>query len=197
MARKVLKCYPFARLINPPVKLVEGFKVYDGYLGDERGREHKGIDYVRVDEKGRFLSFEVFSSHNGNVFRGRSDSWGNFVKVCQEIKNLRFETIYAHLESIPKEFSILPKAGEPKNKGMIISQSRYLGKVGTSGDTKGNIQLHFELQIKNLKTGKRKRVDPYGIYDRYTSGKYPQPGESLKRGKHYWTSNRPLFADEV
>lgn len=193
---KFLKCYPF-KMVSPVVRLVEGFKAYDGVLDDELGKKHGGIDYVRVDEKGNFMSFEVFSAHSGNVFQGKSESWGNFVKVCQEIKNYRLETIYAHLEDIPKEFPLLFKAGEAKNKGMIISGGRFLGRAGISGDTKGFIQLHFELQIKNLKTGKRKKIDPYGVNDTYLSGKYPQPGESLRRCKHYWTSNNPPFADEV
>jgi len=192
MAEKILKCYPFA-LLDPPIRLVEGFKSYNGVLDDEAGKEHKGIDYVRIDEKGKYLTFDVFSTHDGNIFQGKSETWGNFVKVCKEIGKHRFETIYAHLEDIPKEFPILSKPGESKNKGMIISEKKFLGRAGTSGDSKGFIQLHFELQIKNLKTGERRKVDPYGINDTYLSGRYPQPGEPLKRCKHYWISKEPLF----
>jgi len=50
------------------------------------------------------------------------------------------------------------------------------------------------MHRKNLKTGKRKVLDPYGVYDRASSGKYPQPGESLKGLNHYFTSNNPQFA---
>ncbi len=192
---KILKCYPFG-LLNPLVLLIEGFKEYVGILGDKPGEPHGGIDYARKQGED-FISFEVFSMHDGYVFRGRSDSWGNFVKICKEIGDYRFETVYAHLKNIPKAFPILPKAGESKNKGMVIPAGRFLGRAGTSGDTKTNIQLHFELQIKNLKTKKRQKVDPYGVYNSYTSGKYPQPGQSLSGLKHFWTTDSPHFADKL
>ncbi len=196
---KVLKCYPF-KLVDPVVRLVEGFKAYDGVLGDEPGKPHRGIDYARIDEKGKCLSFEVFNTHDGEVFQGRSKSWGRFVIIYKLVRKYqRFATVYAHLRDIDKKIPLLPKRGTRATETFTIGKEVIcsLGKAGASGDTKGNIQLHFELQIKNLKTNERQIIDPYGVYDRYTSGKYPQPGESLRGHKHYWTSNKPPFADDI
>lgn len=194
---RILKCYPFKR--GSRVIIAEGFKAYRGVLGDEESKPHKAIDYVsiallKLEEK--LISFDVFSAHDGDVFQGESNSWGDFVKVYKWIKNFRMETVYAHLTDIPDEFPILPKKIE-ESKGFVIREGRFIGRAGTSGDTKGRIQLHFELRIKNLKTNKGKRIDPYGVYDVSGPGKYPPPGESLSGLKHYWTSNKPPFADEV
>lgn len=197
---KILKCYPFKfNILYPPVLLVEGFKEYDGLLGDKPGDPHRGIDYARIDEKGRCLSFEVFSVHDGFVFQGISKrGWGRYVIIYKLVgKYLRYATVYAHLRKIDEKIPIHPEEGEPKTKGLPVKEGRFLGRTGISGWTKRKIQLHFELHLKNLKTNQRRKLDPYGIYDRYISGKYPQPGESLRRCEHYWTSNKPPFADEV
>ncbi len=51
----------------------------------------------------------------------------------------------------------------------------------------------FETIYKNLKTGERKIIDPYGVYSRASSGRYPKPGESLSGLPHYFTSDNPKF----
>lgn len=195
--KKFLKCYPFA-LLNPAVKLVEGFAAYSGVLGDKPGDPHKGIDYARRDKSGRFISFDVFSAHDGEVFQGISKKgWGRFVVIYTETGKQMFRTVYAHLRKINNEIPFHPEKDEPRTKGVVISEGRFLGKTGISGWTKRKIQLHFELQVRNQKTKKWEKLDPYGINAKVSSGKYPQSDESLKGLKHYWVSNDPPLADGI
>lgn len=196
---KILKCYPF-KLVSPVIGLVEGFKEYDGVLGDKPGESHKGIDYARIDDKGRCLSFEVFNTHDGEVFQGQSKSWGKFVIIYKLVgKYKRFATVYAHFRDIDDKIPLLPKKGTRATNTFTIGKGVIcaLGKAGITGWTKRKIQLHFELHVKNLKTNKWEKLDPYGVNDTYISGEYPQPGQSLRGRKHYWTSNKPPFADEA
>lgn len=189
---KFLQSYPFKKL-NPPVTLVEGCKEYDGVIGDPPGAKHNGIDYVRKKGK-RYLSFNIFASDDGEAFQGVSKTWGNFVNVRKMIGGFRFETIYVHLDKVNPKIVFLPKDKKIKIKFTKIKVGEWLGTAGITGNTNGIIQLHFEIQRKNLKTEKRKIIDPYGIYDKASSGKYSQPGESLKGLNHYFTSDNPKFS---
>jgi len=87
---KVLEYYPF-ELLNPSVELVEGFKAYDGILGDKKGDLHNGIDYARKDANGKFITFNVFSVHSGYVSQGISktrkgiNGWGKFVVIQKKL----------------------------------------------------------------------------------------------------------------
>lgn len=190
---KILENYPFPSL-NPPVILVEGFAAYDGNLKDEVGASHKGIDYVvKVGKK--FKSFPVFSCCDGVAFQGKSKMWGKFVIIQKKFSSkLRYDTIYGHLRDINKKIPFLPRDPKRKARGLIIKANIFLGCVGISGNTKRITQLHFEMHEKDLKKGKRKKIDPYGVYDRYSSGKYPQPGKSLRKLKHCFKANFPPFA---
>jgi len=212
---KVLEYYPF-ELLNPSVELVEGFKAYDGVLGDKKGDLHNGIDYARKDANGKFVTFNVFSTHKGHVFQGISktrkgiNGWGKFVVVRKEINvfskkgnlNYRLDTIYAHLKEVAKirinnkELTIpfFPKTEKETLKRVFIPAGKFLGIAGITGKTNRKIQLHFELHIKNLKTKERYKIDPYGVYNMASSGKYPKPGKSLAKIDHYWYSNNPLFS---
>ena len=177
---KLLKCYPFAKL-EPPVKLVEGFKAYDGVLGDKKGDLHRGIDYARQDKQGRFISFDVFSTHEGEAFQSLSKSWGKFVIVYKQTKKEKFATVYAHLGQVNKDIPKLPKTKEQKVKGLKMKGGQFLGKAGMTGWTKRKIQLHFELLKKDLKKKEWEKLDPYGVYDVARSKKYPssvrKPGD--------------------
>lgn len=151
MALKILKCYPFA-FLNPPVRLVEGFAAYDGALGDKRGALHKGIDYARKDKKNRFISFDVFSTHNGEAFQGISKSWGKFVIITKKIKNYKYRTVYAHLRVIDKKIPVLlKKEKNKKKKGLKISECRFLGKAGITGWTKKKNPASFRVVKKRFK----------------------------------------------
>jgi murein DD-endopeptidase MepM/ murein hydrolase activator NlpD len=186
---KVLECYPFA---DSSIRLVEGFSVYDGVLGDEPGTPHKGVDYIlRVSQE--YRPFDVYAAHPGIAFRGQSETWGGFVAIYgKAINDKQPITIYAHLDCI--ESSIPEFSKEGKNKaGLVVLPGKYLGLTGTTGRTNSIPQLHFEMHLKDLKTGTREKVDPYGIYDRASSGKYSQPGEKLN-GKHYWHVDQPSLA---
>lgn len=194
MAMKILKCYPFK---DKRIRLVEGFKVYDGYLGDKKGVAHKGIDYVLESEEGRFTTFDVFSAHDGEVFQGRSKrGWGRFVIIYKELKKRRFVTVYAHLAMVHPQIPSFSQRIKDKKEGFVINEGRFLGKAGITGWTKRKIQLHFELQIEN-KQGEWIKIDPYGVDDVVSSRRYPQPGHSLRGLEHFWTTDNPHFADRL
>jgi len=196
---KILTNYPFAKL-EPPIKLVEGLGGYDGTIGDEPGGEHKGIDYVRKVD-GEYVSFDVYATNDGEAFWGISDKgWGYFVNLRMVVGDTRFETIYVHLEPS----SINPKIPQiPTDGGKIdfvrLKAGERIGKAGNTGNTGKYkiIQLHFEMQRKDLKTNERTVIDPYGLYAKVSSGKYPQPGESLKGLDHYFVSDEPEFANHT
>ncbi len=194
--KKILKCYPFIKE-DPPVVLVEGFEAYDGVIGDQPGAPHKGIDFVRQNKKGKYISFDVFSCHDGETFQGLSKSWGKFVSIRKRAsKNKRMDTIYTHFKKVNSEIPFFSKDKE-KKKGLEIKTGEYLGKAGTTGKTNRIIQLHFELLEKNLKKKQLTKIDPYGIYKKASSGEYPQPGESLKGLRHYWAMDNPPFAKKT
>ncbi len=186
---RCLACYPF---IDRRVRLVEGFAAYDGVLGDEPGAPHQGIDYA-LSIDGHLQPFDVFSMHDGVAFRGRSTTWGEFVSIySREFDTVQYVTIYAHLDEIIADIPLLPKPGA-EGVGEPVQSGDRLGCCGASGQTNGIPQLHVELHRKNLATGERERLDPYGVYDRTSSGRYPQPGESLAGLSHFWTSSVPHF----
>ena len=193
---KILECYPFKKL-SPRVELIETFGGYVGNLGDDTDKEHKGTDYVWRNELGVFALFEVFSAHDGMAFKGKSDTWGNFVKIYTKIEENKIETIYSHLKDIPKEIPTLFKGKKrrKKKKGLVVKPGDFLGVAWTSGKANGCPQLHFELHL--TEKGKFKKLDPYGIYEKIDCGKYPQPGELLEGLNHFFITNDPPFADEI
>lgn len=144
---KLLKCYPFPRL-KPAVALIEGFAAYDGHLGDEVGKVHKGIDYVRRAGKERFLPFTVHATHDGEAWQGVSNSWGKFAAIRFRYSSvLQFWTVHAHLEKLFLALPAIPP-GKPLSdlgSGMHLRAGDKLGVAGITGDTKNIIQLHFEL----------------------------------------------------
>jgi hypothetical protein len=189
--KKFLEKYPF---LDSRVKLVEGFSVYDGVIGDVPGKTHKGIDYVLVVD-GSYSPFAVTSMHDGMAFHGTSETWGEFVVIYKTLGHKRYNTIYAHLNkvnpNIPPQF--LEKDGERvlNEDDFTIMAGEFLGTAGITGSTNGIIQLHIELHEKDLRTGLSQKLDPYGINDRASSGRYPQPGQSLSGLKHCWIHDQP------
>lgn len=186
-AVKLLECYPFP-LLDQPVELIEGFAVYDGNLNDIVGAPHKGIDYVRR-ENGQLIAFPVCAMHAGRAVRGWSVSWGKFVRVRKIVDHqLLYDTLYAHLATVADD---IPDLRNPEAAGLPVTAGSQLGMAGTTGDTKGLIQLHIEL---HRLTDRLLKLDPYGLNDRFSSGKYPQPGQSLTGLSHYWVNDDPPFA---
>lgn len=194
---KLLVCYPFS---DPRVQLVEGFSEYDGVLGDTPGTPHKGIDYVLIND-GQYISFDVYAMHEGIAFQGTSESWGSFVLVyAAEIDGRRYRTVYAHLDAIPQTIASLTYQEGEKTlrtiQGTPLHTGEWLGRAGTSGWTNGFTQLHLELQdvthmSEDEKTQKPEKLDPYGVYDRASSHRYPQSGESLASLSHAWINDTP------
>ena len=193
----VLGNYPFA-LENPPVTIAEGFEAYDGYLLDKPGDLHWAIDYVKNDN-GKFLPFAVYSSHKGVAFQGYGKTWGKFVVVKIRDENGNgYNTLYSHLENVPMHLPFM-NSDIDSSKGVEIEAMTYIGDAGKTGNTKGLNQLHFELhKVNGGANGESKntvRIDPYGLYLRYSSGKYPQPGTALFGLEHYWRGNNPGFVE--
>lgn len=188
---KFLVRYPFS---DPRVRLVEGFLAYDGAIGDEPGTPHKAIDYV-LGEAGTYRSFEVYAMHAGEAFRGVSESWGSFVVIYLAIENIRYATVYAHLDQIDPliaPYFLDPATKQQKNpRGTVMTAGRYLGITGTSGWTDGIPQLHLELHRQTPGNDKLQKLDPYGLNDRASSGRYPQPGHSLAGLDHAWATDLP------
>ena len=188
---KFLENYPFS---DSRVKLVEGFSAYDGVIGDTPGELHKGIDYVLVVND-VYLPFAVTSMHDGMAFHGTSETWGEFVIIYKTISNKRYSTIYAHLDAvsskIPRQF--LEENGKRflNENGLTMRAGEFIGTAGTTGLTNGIAQLHLELHEKDLKTGLNRKLDPYSVDDRASSGRYPQPGQSLSGLNHFWNNDQP------
>jgi len=192
LVEPVLNNYPFP-LLDPAITIAEGFEAYDGNLMDQKGGAHWGIDYVqKVDN--RFLSFPVYSAHDGVAFQGYGKTWGKFVMIRKRDGLWGYNTLYSHLENVPKDIPYMNSDLET-SKGIAIKSGKYIGDAGTSGNTKGINQLHFEFHIVNKKTGQTLRADPYGIYRRLSSGLYPSPGSSLKNIPHLWNGELPKFAE--
>ena len=105
--------------------------------------------------------------------------------------NNGFNTLYAHLDDISKNIPYYSKDFN-NDSGVSVSNGTYLGMASNTGNTKGINQLHFELQI--VGKGYSYRLDPYGVYDRLSSGHYPDPGRSLTGLRHFWNKNFPDFA---
>lgn len=186
---KYLDNYPFNK--EDGIQIAEAYSEYDGNLLDKKGDIHWGIDYVkRVN--GEYLSFPVYSSHSGTAVKGYGKDWGNFVVIRFRDKNgIGFNTLYSHLKDIPK--SIPYYISDFNNDvGIEVKTADFIGNAGNTGNAKGINQLHLELHV--VSGGSIYRVDPYGVYDRLSSGKYRQPGQSLIGLRHYWSDNWPNFA---
>lgn len=206
MNRRILQCYPFGEYPERPVEIVEGFTVYDGNLGDKIDTPHKGIDYVRRDGLGGFQGFPVYAAHHGRAVCGFEPSFGNFVLIRREISTMLFyETVYAHLEELPKKFEMPRITGVFRTfrwpgfgnfRAKFVEKGAFLGVAGTTGWTNGIPQLHFEMHEVGWAREKpaRQKIDPYGVNDRFSSGRYPQPGKSLEGIPHCWESDFPPFA---
>jgi murein DD-endopeptidase MepM/ murein hydrolase activator NlpD len=193
---KFLQSYPFS---DPRVRIAEGFSAYDGNLGDPAGALHRGIDYV-LKENGRYLPFDVFAMHDGKAYRGISPTWGAFVVIQYIFQQgeVRFDTVYAHLDAVDKDIPMFEDNGKENRSGGARKEIRagdWIGTAGTSGATNGLIQLHVELHRKDLRTGEWEKLDPYGVYDRLSSGRYPQPAESLNGLEHSWIKDDPALTD--
>jgi len=189
---KFLERYPFT---DPCVEVIEGFAAYDGNLKDPVGAPHKGIDYVlRYDYYSdfTFLTFNVVAMHAGEVVQGLSKSWGRFVRVRHRVnQHLAYDTVYAHLRSVSELIPQIPTQASLTSDTVRVVAGAPLGRAGNTGSTNRLIQLHLELHRKNLKTGEIQKLDPYGLYDRFSSGRYPHPWQSLAKLEHFWLSDFP------
>lgn len=193
--KKLLQNYPFSNL---QIRLVEGFSAYDGVLGDQVGAPHKGIDYILKGDDA-FIPFDVHAMHDGMAFQGKSDSWGTFVIIyAASAEGIRLSTIYAHLDSltIPIALQYIEQDGQRirNPQGTLIHAGQKIGQSGTTGWTNGVNQLHLEVHAKNEATNETVKLDPYGLNDRASSNRYPQPGSSLVGLDHYWLQDLPPMA---
>lgn len=186
--RQILECYPFS---DASVRIAEGFITNSAATDGQPGLANKGIDYI-LKSGPRFHSFPVYNMMEGEVHFGINDNWGKFVAVRRASGGYRYDVIYAHLKTInPKLQQTAYRAGVQA----AVPAGFLLGESGATGDTKGFNRLHIELHRKNLETGIREKLDPYGVYDTISSGKYPQPGQSLAGLEHFWTEDNPALVE--
>src|ERR1051326_3107620 len=159
---KFLENYPFKWL---GVKIGEGFSVYDGHLGDIAGQPHLGIDYV-LKKGNEFASFEVFNMFEGSAEFGVSTDLGKYFIIGKTEGDFLLQVVYAHLDNINED---LQKYAIIQGDREFIIPARYqLGWTGKTGLTHGIRQLHIEVHQKNLVTGEKQKLDPYGVYDRFS-----------------------------
>lgn len=184
---KLLENYPFK---NVGVTIAEGFSAYDGNLGGVAAAPHYGIDYA-LKKGGEFVSFEVFTMYEGAASFGVSGRLGKYFVITAVLEGFKFDAVYAHLDNITEE---LQKYAIIKgNRDFIIPAGYPLGWAGKTGQAHNARHLHIELGRKNINTGERSRLDPYGIYGKLSSGKYREPGRSLAGLEHYWINDEPNF----
>ncbi len=178
-----LQAYPF---LDEAVRLVEGYAGYDGNLEDEIGAFHGGVDYVKYSA-GSLVPFDVTLMHDGYIFQGTSSSWGAYVIAFypEQWEGNWYATLYSHLTAIPGSIPWYAPGG-PVREGKLMTTGEYVGLSDTSGDTKGNVQLHVELLKIDPDTARKTKMDVYGVNARYSSGAYPQVGESLEGVPHHW-----------
>ncbi len=171
MLIRLLENYPFK---NIGVTIAEVFLPYSG------------IDYV-LKKSGEFAGFEVFTMFEGDVEFGVSNLWGKYFIVSKTIGEYRYDCVYAQLDNINED---LQKYAIIKgDRDFLVPGKYFLGWA--SGNTKTMRRLHIELFQKNLRTGERKKLNPYGT--QMTGNKCPQPRESLEGFDHFWNSDEPEF----
>jgi hypothetical protein len=183
----LLENYPFK---NIGIEVAEGFVVSKNNPRSALGGLPNGIDYI-LKKQEEYVSFEVFSMYEGHIRFGVSQKWGKFFVISKTLGSFQYDTVYAHLDFINED--IQKYAIIHGDMDFIIPGKYFLGMCGKTGDTKKIRQLHIELHEKNVLTGERKKLDPYGIYDRLSSGKYPKPGELLNKLPHAWVEDYPEF----
>jgi len=152
---------------DPEVLLQQGY-YYDFTLGatDERRKGcpenpdhcHKGIDYIKKDANGNWISFEVSASDAGDAVYTTGDdcsdgksTYGNRVKLTVTVDGKKRSTVYAHLASSTLQSGVLT----PVKKGQKLGMS---GDVGTCLPKGKSIHLHFE-ELDEYGN----KIDPYGI----------------------------------
>ena len=175
---KLLENYPFK---NIGIKIVQGFNLE---------REHFGIDYI-LKKGDELASFEVYNMFEGSANFGVNNKLGKYFVLAKQYGNFLYKVVYAHLDNINEN---LQKYAIIQGDREFIIPAKYpLGWSAKAGVTFGIRKLHIEIQLTNLETGLKQKIDPYGIYGRQESVIYPQPGESLENFPHLWKTDEPEF----
>ena len=153
------------------------------------GGVFSGVDYFwkRGDQ---YASFPVYTMYEGDVVFGVTQILGKYFIVSKTVGEYRYETVYAQLDHIDgnlQKYAIIQG-----DKDFMVPAKYFLGMSGTAGSGLGLRKLHIELYEKNLRTGERKLIDPYGIFG-VSQRKYLQPGLSLAECHHVWITDKPNF----
>lgn len=111
---------------------------------------HGGID--QVDDKRRKVDVHVIADGTVRIVENKTTGYGKHVIVTHFINGKKYETNYAHLDSISVKV------------GQKLRQGEKLGVLGTSGTSTG---LHLHLGVNSP------------IY-RYDGGKYPNSIDPMK-----------------
>lgn len=103
---------------------------------------HQGIDLASTGK------VPIYASADGVVIRsGALSSYGNVVMIQHTINGKRYDTNYAHLDSISVKV------------GAKVKQGQQVGIMGNTGRSFG-VHLHFEIHNGPWKAGQPNAVDP-------------------------------------
>ncbi|TQR21039.1 peptidoglycan DD-metalloendopeptidase family protein [Psychrobacillus vulpis] len=111
-------------------------------------RAHKGVDF------GKDGNPVIKASANGTVTRAKLiGGYGNAVTIAHVIDGKKYETLYAHLNTISVKV------------GQVVKQGQQIGIKGNTGNSTGT-HLHFEIHIPSYGPGQPNAVNPlHYMYD--------------------------------
>lgn len=105
-------------------------------------RQYKGVDF------GGDGSPIIKAAQSGTVTRARfMGGYGNVITIAHVVNGKKYETLYAHLETI------LVVAGQ------VVTQGQHIGLKGNTGLSNG-IHMHFELHEPKYALGQPNVVNP-------------------------------------
>lgn len=121
-----------------PVPITDGFG--DRPAGTSGSSHHNGVDFVPGS------GTPIYAVADGVVQLHQEDfgGYGNHVILTHEIDGLKFDSVYAHMQS----------GSSPLVTGAPIKAGDFVGLVGDTGDSYG-AHLHFEIRLSKLP------VDPF------------------------------------
>lgn len=181
------------------IRVRQGWR-YDAPIGpDPEGPyAHNGIDYIKEDARGNWLSFDVVAAADGMVVQSSGGGYGTFVYIRHDEKDSagnNYFTLYAHLDSVATGIVSKPRGSTDYTSWTPVKRGDFIGKAGTTGVADPTwIHLHFEVQRGGYPYGK---TDPYDLYK--TRIYYPrawlrlgEENEYTNSGPNYlWTTDPP------
>ncbi|MCK0471386.1 M23 family metallopeptidase [Halalkalibacter sp. APA_J-10(15)] len=112
--------------------------------------DHHGIDIAEAGVR------TIFAVANGTISRSYvSDSYGEVIFITHQINGQTWETVYAHLRTGSRGFSV----------GQTVRQGQQIGIMGNTGRSFGQ-HLHFELHRGRWNIEKSNAVNPVDFLEK-------------------------------